>query len=174
MSVGAVPMFYYRNRYYSPQTGRFISEDPIGYASGQTNAYAYVGGNPIQSRDPFGLAKVMPGGLIDDGASCKPLIPPPNIDDNGCMATGGGVSICIGPGTVRTVASTLAEQLALDAAKAGAGERIMQGLINDSRYPGDVWAKMQYVHPDAQTGKNIVIHYWNNLVTGVSEGFKFK
>ncbi|CAB3805402.1 RHS repeat-associated core domain-containing protein [Paraburkholderia caffeinilytica] len=48
-------LYYYRNRYYSPQTGRFISEDPIGWASGQTNAYAYVNGNPVQFNDPFGL-----------------------------------------------------------------------------------------------------------------------
>jgi RHS repeat-associated protein len=47
-------LYYYRNRYYSPQTGRFISEDPIGWASGQTNAYAYVGGNPVQFTDPLG------------------------------------------------------------------------------------------------------------------------
>ncbi|SIT35471.1 YD repeat protein (fragment) [Paraburkholderia ribeironis] len=48
-------LYYYRNRYYSPQTGRFISEDPIGWESGQTNAYAYVGGNPVSKTDPFGL-----------------------------------------------------------------------------------------------------------------------
>ncbi|CAE6753069.1 RHS repeat-associated core domain-containing protein [Paraburkholderia haematera] len=48
-------LYYYRNRYYNPSIGRFISEDPIGYASGQTNAYAYVNGNPVQFNDPFGL-----------------------------------------------------------------------------------------------------------------------
>ncbi|WP_408506240.1 RHS repeat-associated core domain-containing protein [Paraburkholderia sediminicola] len=57
----AVPLYYYRNRYYSPTTARFISEDPIGWASGQTNAYAYVSGNPVQFRDPRGLT-YMPGG----------------------------------------------------------------------------------------------------------------
>ncbi|WP_183081549.1 RHS repeat-associated core domain-containing protein [Paraburkholderia fungorum] len=50
-------MYYYRNRYYSPATGRFISEDPAGWASGQTNAYAYVNGNPVQFSDPYGLHK---------------------------------------------------------------------------------------------------------------------
>jgi RHS repeat-associated protein len=50
-------VYYYRSRYYSPGTARFISEDPIGWASGQTNAYAYVGGNPVQFTDPSGLAR---------------------------------------------------------------------------------------------------------------------
>jgi RHS repeat-associated protein len=53
-------LYYYRNRYYSPQTGRFISEDPLGWASGQTNAYAYVGGNPVQLTDPSGLQMAFP------------------------------------------------------------------------------------------------------------------
>jgi uncharacterized protein RhaS with RHS repeats len=35
---------------------RFISEDPIGWASGQANNYAYVGGNPLSFVDAFGLA----------------------------------------------------------------------------------------------------------------------
>ena len=50
----AAGLYYYRNRYYNPSIGRFISEDPIGYASGQTNEYAYVGGNPVQFTDPTG------------------------------------------------------------------------------------------------------------------------
>ena len=37
-------LYYYRARYYMPGCARFISEDPIGWASGQTNGYAYVGG----------------------------------------------------------------------------------------------------------------------------------
>jgi RHS repeat-associated protein len=48
-------LYYYRARYYMPGIARFISEDPIGWASGQTNNYAYVGGNPISFTDPFGL-----------------------------------------------------------------------------------------------------------------------
>jgi RHS repeat-associated protein len=74
---------------------------------------------------------------------------------------------------VRTGASSLAEQMALREAEAGAGQRIMQGLINDPAFPENVWAKMQWVHttPD---GENITIHYWQNLQTGERTGFKFK
>nr|WKF59728.1 tRNA(Glu)-specific nuclease WapA [Paraburkholderia busanensis] len=53
-------LYNYRNRYYSPALARFISEDPIGWASGQTNAYAYVGGNPVQFSDPEGLQWAFP------------------------------------------------------------------------------------------------------------------
>jgi RHS repeat-associated protein len=47
-------LYYYRARFYDPQIGRFISEDPIGF-SGGINWYAYVNNNPIRFNDPFGL-----------------------------------------------------------------------------------------------------------------------
>lgn len=46
-------LYYYRARYYSPTYGRFISEDPIGFAGG-VNAYAYADGMPVDGSDPFG------------------------------------------------------------------------------------------------------------------------
>lgn len=46
---------YYRARYYDPQNGRFLSEDPIGSAGGGLNFYAYAQADPINLSDPSGL-----------------------------------------------------------------------------------------------------------------------
>jgi RHS repeat-associated protein len=52
-------LYYYRARYYNPNTGRFLSEDPIGFLGG-INEYAYAGDDPIDYFDPFGLDKNPP------------------------------------------------------------------------------------------------------------------
>jgi RHS repeat-associated protein len=46
-------LMYYRARYYAPQWGRFLSEDPIGFEGG-INQYAYCGNNPVNSTDASG------------------------------------------------------------------------------------------------------------------------
>jgi len=48
-------LYYMRARYYDPQVGRFISEDPIGFGGGDVNLFAYVLNNPIMFVDPWGL-----------------------------------------------------------------------------------------------------------------------
>ncbi|HKY27374.1 MAG TPA: RHS repeat-associated core domain-containing protein [Pyrinomonadaceae bacterium] len=53
---GATGLHYYRARYYSPALLRFISEDPLGFGSGDSNLYAYVFNNPINYTDPWGLS----------------------------------------------------------------------------------------------------------------------
>ena len=51
-------LYYMRARYYDPSVGRFISEDPIGFAGGDVNFYAYVLNDPINAIDPSGLERV--------------------------------------------------------------------------------------------------------------------
>jgi RHS repeat-associated protein len=46
--------YFYRARYYNPDLGRFISEDPIGFRSGDNNFYRYVQNSGINFRDPLG------------------------------------------------------------------------------------------------------------------------
>jgi RHS repeat-associated protein len=48
-------LYYYRARYYDPAVGRFVSEDPMGFAAGDTNLVRYVGNGPIDTADPSGL-----------------------------------------------------------------------------------------------------------------------
>ena len=48
---------YYRARYYDGEVGVFLSKDPIGFNSGQFNLYSYVGNDPVNWIDPYGLAR---------------------------------------------------------------------------------------------------------------------
>jgi len=67
----------YRARYYNPTTGRFLSEDPLGFKGSGTNLYAYAAWNPISNKDPLGLctnalsnlSKCAAEGLIAAGAA---------------------------------------------------------------------------------------------------------
>jgi len=64
-------LHYNRFRYYDPDVGLFISQDPIGLAGGE-NVYAYAP-NPTRWVDPLGLNKATwnlsdsDGGLIESG-----------------------------------------------------------------------------------------------------------
>ena len=59
-------LVYYRARYYEPNVGRFISEDPVG-AVGGLNFYAYVGGDPLNYTDPTGECPWCIGAAIGFG-----------------------------------------------------------------------------------------------------------
>jgi RHS repeat-associated protein len=52
---------YYRARYYDASIGRFLSADPLEFASGNANFYTYGDGNPVRSIDPSGLTIVVIG-----------------------------------------------------------------------------------------------------------------
>ena len=46
------------NRWYDSGVGRWLTEDPIGFAAGDPNLYRYVGNSPGMGVDPSGLAEV--------------------------------------------------------------------------------------------------------------------
>jgi RHS repeat-associated protein len=58
-------LYYYRARYYSPELGRFLQEDPLGFIDG-TNSFGYVSNNPLIYTDPTGLFGII-GGIIGGG-----------------------------------------------------------------------------------------------------------
>jgi RHS repeat-associated protein len=43
-----------RNRFYSPDIGRFLQPDPIDFDGDPTNLYRYCGNNPVRYSDPSG------------------------------------------------------------------------------------------------------------------------
>ncbi|MGC4002700.1 MAG: RHS repeat-associated core domain-containing protein [Pirellulales bacterium] len=51
---------YYRmdQRWYDPIVASWITQDPIGFAGGQSNLYVYVGNSPTNYTDPTGLAGI--------------------------------------------------------------------------------------------------------------------
>ncbi len=55
-------LYYARARWYDPEQGRFMSEDPIGL-SGGINLYAFAAGDYINGTDPSGL----------DSRDCRPI-----------------------------------------------------------------------------------------------------
>ena len=49
-----VSLYYMRNRWYDPELGRFLSEDPLGFGS-VANLYTFAGNDPVDGQDPSGL-----------------------------------------------------------------------------------------------------------------------
>ncbi|MCP4723101.1 MAG: hypothetical protein GY860_26920 [Desulfobacteraceae bacterium] len=56
---GETGLHYNWHRYYDPDTGRYLTPDPIGLAGG-INPFVYAMGNPVNAIDPLGLSSWFP------------------------------------------------------------------------------------------------------------------
>ena len=54
---------YMRARYFDPDVGRFITEDPAGFSGGSPNLYSYTRNAPTMGVDPSGLHMEFPPGI---------------------------------------------------------------------------------------------------------------
>ena len=60
MEFDSVTGLYYNHaRYYDAVLGRFVSQDPKGFAAGDTNLYRYVGNESTVGTDPSGEQEAM-------------------------------------------------------------------------------------------------------------------
>ena len=113
---------YYRARYYDPSIGRFISEDPKGFAGSGVNWYAYVGNNPVNGNDPTGNMPTTLQGWKDLGSAGL-----------GLLSNGLGV-VAAGVGTITSGAITIFDPEPLTKVGAGLGTVYLAGMTAKSGY----------------------------------------
>jgi RHS repeat-associated protein len=142
-----------RARAADPTTGRFLSEDP----QWGTDLYNYAGADPVDATDPTGR-DIAETGEVEAEAEIEGEAVEETLANN-----------------ARVQANTLEEQLSMEELQGNPriGQMIMEGEIKDPNFPEDVWAKMQAVRNNPN-GTKTVIHFWQNLQTGLRMGFKFK
>ncbi len=87
-------------RYYQPDLGRWTQRDPSGL---DANAYAYVGGNPVNFVDPSGFAPCLLFGFRNSEGGCVGG----SVDDNGQNFTRFGEAVACGLAAVGGVAGVV-------------------------------------------------------------------
>ncbi len=94
-------LYYDHARYYDPNTGRFVSQDPKGFAAGDTNLYRYVSNSPTVLTDPSGrgfwsgLAGAVAGGVAGGIAVGIIIVAAPITAP---ILIGGSVAVTVGVG----------------------------------------------------------------------------
>jgi len=91
----ATGLYFYRARYYSPTLQRFVAQDPLAFAFGNPNLYAYVGNNPANLIDPLGLWSITISGYDGYGGSITF-----GENPNGSFFANAGIGAGIGGGLV--------------------------------------------------------------------------
>lgn len=141
-------LYYNYFRYYEPETGRYISPDPIGLAGG-INIYGYVEQNPLSLIDPYGLFElpVLSQDLVDATAGFGDgvykvitlgLGDLQNIRD--ILGIKGGINKCSNEYTISSVIGNVVGATALGGALVNKSFR-PSGWLNSNRYLRIGWGK---------------------------------
>ena len=100
--VASLGIYYARQRFYDPQLGRFLNQDPIGFRGG-LNTYSYCENSPTNRVDPNGLdgwdvakgfGKAVVGAVLIAGAVAASGIEIPAAAAWGLGALGMGYGTC--------------------------------------------------------------------------------
>jgi RHS repeat-associated protein len=138
-------LHYNRHRYYNPESGRFLTPDPIKLAGGM-NAYLYVP-NPTGWVDPLGLNANCPG-----AGGCKPDGKQPG-DVGGVRVDEGGPTIPRASFRPKDFANE--QKLIEHYDKHGSefGSKNKEDYLSTARYVIDNGTQVQYLYKDeARTG----------------------
>jgi RHS repeat-associated protein len=97
-------LHYNRQRYYDPQTGQYLTPDPLGHPDG-LNPYAYVRFNPMGYVDPDGLVLFAFDGTGNSGNTSDPAMAGSSVNNvaeflNKYQDTGSKPEYVSGVGTV--------------------------------------------------------------------------
>ena len=73
-------LYFYRARYFDPQIGKFLSEDPIGLGGNSLNFYEYAYNGPANWIDPTGLQQLGIGIEVPAGRAVSNGVLDPSDD----------------------------------------------------------------------------------------------
>jgi RHS repeat-associated protein len=152
-------------REYDPQTGRWTTRDPLGFAGGDTNLYGYVLQNPVSMTDPTGLytgvddaAFIVGGALI--GVAAQALV---NVATTGSLGDGSDyVSAAVG-GAVGGEALLYTGPALAGAAGAAAANAIKQWM-------SDCPSSIASFAVDTAVGAATGAFFGGGLRPGITEG----
>ena len=91
-------------RDYEPSSGRWLSRDPIGFAGGDANLYAYVANDPVGNVDPSGMLVETAVDAVSLGISLMDYLCDPSAENAGWLgvdALAFAVPFVPGTGVVR-------------------------------------------------------------------------
>jgi RHS repeat-associated protein len=160
-------LYYLHARYYDPNIGRFISEDPAGFVGSGPNLYEYSYDSPITFKDPsgqcpwciVGLIGGIAGGAIEGYKSYERGCRGWDLaGDIGLGVVSGGVGAIVGLGVGLAggpLAGGAAAAATSDLTKTLLGDRQSFGSIEDDIFIGAALGPVaESLGPEVRGGKN--------------------